>query len=243
MFHIGRSGSTVLGNLLGQHSKIFWDGELYERLFRSYERQGFKVEDQDVEVDPVRVLRKRMHRAGSRFYGCEIKFFHLTLLRTNLADYVTHLHRLGFSHFIVLKRKNYLRVIVSAVITHKLARPHQSIHETPVLTRIELNVNNVQIDRDAKPLLGFLRDYDHKFSELEQYLGGHNMISLTYEDDILDDPYWGYQRVCRFLGIPHGNVTVSYGKTNPFTLNDILLNFDEVARNLKGTAFEWMLYE
>ncbi len=29
MFHVGRSGSTVLGDLLDQHPDIFWDSEIY----------------------------------------------------------------------------------------------------------------------------------------------------------------------------------------------------------------------
>jgi hypothetical protein len=30
MFHAGRSGSTVLGDLLGQHPRVFWDSEIFQ---------------------------------------------------------------------------------------------------------------------------------------------------------------------------------------------------------------------
>ena len=36
MFHPGRCGSTVLGNLLNQHPSIEWDGEIYEPQGRFY---------------------------------------------------------------------------------------------------------------------------------------------------------------------------------------------------------------
>ena len=34
MFHIGRSGSTVVANLLNNHPKILWDGEIYHKLIK-----------------------------------------------------------------------------------------------------------------------------------------------------------------------------------------------------------------
>src|SRR6516225_3158271 len=33
MFHLGRSGSTVLASLLQQNPGVFWDGELFEGYY------------------------------------------------------------------------------------------------------------------------------------------------------------------------------------------------------------------
>ena len=38
MLHTGRSGSTVLGQMLDQHSGVFWDGELLEKRFHRIAR-------------------------------------------------------------------------------------------------------------------------------------------------------------------------------------------------------------
>ncbi|PJF28066.1 MAG: hypothetical protein CUN53_01670 [Phototrophicales bacterium] len=36
MLHLGRTGSTVLGDLLNQHPKILWDSEIYYRFLIGY---------------------------------------------------------------------------------------------------------------------------------------------------------------------------------------------------------------
>ena len=37
MFHVGRSGSTVLASLLQQHPDMYWDGELFDGDYRATE--------------------------------------------------------------------------------------------------------------------------------------------------------------------------------------------------------------
>lgn len=66
---------------------------------------------------------------------------------------------------------------------------------------------------------------------------------MTYEDDISKDPLVGYKRICQFLGAGLEKVSIRFGKTNPFKLSDIIINFEEVERILRGSPFEWMLYE
>ena len=242
MFHVGRSGSTVFADLLGQHPGIFWDAEIYEGIFQEWEQSGIEIGTSELSVvDPVEYVRQRMRLAGSKFYGFEVKFFHLRILNTELADYVKSLPDLGFTHYIVLERKNYLRKIVSSVIAHQISRWHQADRESAV-SSIVLDVDNVQIDRDAKPLMAYLQDYSEKFRALERLLDGQRVLRLTYEDDVSGDPLVGYQRACNFLGIDPHEVSVRLGKTNPFKLTEIIANLDQVEQTLSGTRYEWMLY-
>jgi hypothetical protein len=243
MFHIGRSGSTVLADLLNQHQKVYWNGEIYAKTFEHWERKGFVIGVDPLPVDFTRLLRKKMIGAGEKIYGFEVKFFHLKLINVELTDYIESLHEFGFNHFIVLKRKNYLRKIVSSVIAHQKSQFHQSYHEKANLTRIKLDVDNIQIDFETKPLLAYLQNYHEKFCLLEQLLEGRNSLQLTYEDDIASDPLVSYKRVCDFLQVSYKDVLIRYGKTNPFELSEIIINFEEVERRLCGTSFEWMLYE
>ena len=39
MFHIGRCGSTVVSELLNQHSKIHWESELYTPIFTELQKK------------------------------------------------------------------------------------------------------------------------------------------------------------------------------------------------------------
>ena len=79
MFHMGRCGSTVLAKMLEQHPRIFWDGEIYERVSpRLYHRLG-----------PRGFLRFKQMRAGRRFYGFEVKLLkqqHFRLIDRDMVD-------------------------------------------------------------------------------------------------------------------------------------------------------------
>ena len=121
MFHIGRSGSTVLSDLLGQHSRVFWDGQIYERLFEQLEASSTRVAPGSVaRHNAITALQFRMRAAGERVYGFEVKFFHLRCFGIDLKEYVAHLRALGFTHFVILERRNYLRKILSSVVAHRV---------------------------------------------------------------------------------------------------------------------------
>lgn len=247
MFHIGRSGSTVFADLLNQHPQIYWDGEAYLSLFsKVFESWNEKVEKLEASVPPldlIQFLHDRMAFAGQRYYGFEVKFFHLRLANVALPDYFDQLRQLGFDHFIVLKRRNFLRKIVSSLAARKRAATyHRQVGTQLELTRVYLDVGQIVIDRDAKPLLALLDMYQQCFHELDQYLDIANVLRLTYEDDIAADPRAAYQRACAFLDLAPHSVSVRYGRTNPFPLQEIIINYDEVKRVLADTPFAWMLY-
>lgn len=244
VFHIGRSGSTVLGDLLSQHSAIFWDGEIYPALFGGWEKQHDSTDHSGTDVDPTEYLRARMPRAGGRFYLFEVKPFHLDFFGISLPEYIQSLRHNGTTHFVVLERCNRLRKIVSSVIAReKVGSYHLSPGSEASLQLIELNVDHVRVDRDVRPLLAYLRSYDVSFRELDELLERDELLHLTYEEDIMRDPLVGYRRVLDFLGLDYQGVSVSYGRTNPFELAQMIENFDEVESVLQGTRFEWMLYE
>ena len=94
MLHLGRCGSTVLSKLLDQHPKIYWDGEVFRRIFarRLWETHLIK--------DPFLLLRARMLYARKRYYGFETKChsaYHLSksMLNTTPINYMTSLKELN----------------------------------------------------------------------------------------------------------------------------------------------------
>ena len=112
MFHVGRCGSTVLGDLLDQHPLVKWDREIY---FRRFARNRFELKP----FDSRKYLRHQMVVAGSRFYGFEVKFLenqHLAIVGAGLSDYVQQLRDVGVMHYVILERKNYLRMLISWVV-------------------------------------------------------------------------------------------------------------------------------
>ena len=228
VFHIGRCGSTVLANLLNQHPNIYWDGEIYFRHTNI---------DKDISSNPglvftegERILRSQMPRAGMRFYGIEVQLHQLIPFEIILPKYLQLLKRYGFTHFVVLNRRNYLRKALSSLIALSTGRYDQSIHEKSTCNRVYVNMDNIEIKYDKKPLFSFFDEWDHQYSILDGTLENHqNVLHLTYEDDIMADPYKGYRLFCEFLDLkPHDKVSVLDSRANPFTLQEMIINYDEV---------------
>lgn len=250
MFHIGRSGSTVLGELLARSPEMIWDREIYHLAlkFLRGKKKGYRSVD-NLSFDPIKLVRNRMLlrrfiHPGKRIYGCEIKFYHLRRMGIDLEDYINYLESIGFKSFIILERKNYLRAIVSSIISNrKLKNFHISSGENPQLIQIELDTELLKTDGECKSLLEYLQTHRNDFQRLESILSDRYTLKLTYEEDIASDPRVGARRVYDFLDLGDRRGQVRYGKTNPYPLCEIITNFDEVERVLSGTAFEWMVYD
>lgn len=245
MFHIGRCGSTALATMLRQHREMFWVSEYYESFFREWrkENEGEEIVGK-MPDDAVELLKRSMGNALHRYYGFEIKPFHLRLIEYSMESYFEKLQELGFSHYIILDRKNRLRKIVSSVLAHSdRTKYHQDSKTGAKLKQAHIDVNSVKIDYDDKPLLSFLSDYDSQLSSLNKMIGDKNSLNLTYEEDIQEDPLIGYRRICDFVGLRPKDISARISRTNPFPVRDMIENFEEVENVLKGTSYEWMLYD
>ena len=159
-----------------------------------------------------------------------------------LPEYVERLVRMKFTHFIVLERKNTLRRIASVLVGRSADRWHLTqADREPELARIRFSVEDLNLRGQPKPLLQHLRDSRDTFALLDQCLHGRSVLRLSYEDDVADGPERGYRRVCDFLGLQPSQVSVLLRKTNPFSLREMVTNFEELERALTGTEFAWML--
>jgi len=251
MFHIGRSGSTVLGDLLRQHWQVFWDGEVldgyYGAALEERSRVGSETRSRwNASVyypdDLVGFLRSRMPLAGIRkCYGIEIKFFHLTFNNWEICRFLEVARQLGFSHFIVLERQNWLRKIVSSIVAQRKNVFHQTVNSQAEPTKVILDVKRICIDGEVKPLMAYFDEWTRKFATLRRLLSGDRILELSYERDIEDNPITAYVKCCNFLEIEPFLPEVRLGKTNPFPLDEIVDNWDEVLAALQGTVYEWML--
>ncbi|UCC57309.1 MAG: hypothetical protein JSU75_06210 [Gammaproteobacteria bacterium] len=193
----------------------------------------------------MKYLKYRMLLAGGRCYGFDTQPTQVENLDMTLPGYLEMLEALGFSHFIILERKNHLRRIVSMMIARKTSQLYRRVVVDPSLVRIELEVGQLVLGRgkDLEPrsLVAHLEREQESMRLLKQLLSDRRSLHLVYEDDISSDPIVAYRRVCEFTGIGYYNVSVKYYKTNPFDLAEVLTNFSEVERVLCGTPFEWML--
>lgn len=238
-FHIGRSGSTVLGDLLNQHSAVHWLGEIHEwPEFRAHPAPP------GTGSELIRRLRARLPDVHKPVAGVEAKFYHLHDHGIALGAFLDELRQefsgQGNCRFIVLRRKNYLRKIVSSLAARQrsqwFAKPGARLK--PV--RLEINPERVCIDGDAQPLIDYLQDWDAQFAQLDAALMSEGALPLTYEDDIEQDPRVAYRKVCAWLGLPPEAPEVRYARTTAEPLADIITTMAAVRTALSGTAYAWM---
>ncbi|MEM8505227.1 MAG: hypothetical protein AAF716_18985 [Cyanobacteria bacterium P01_D01_bin.1] len=243
MLHYGRCGSSVLCDLLRQHPRIFWDGEVFTRMFRK------QIQGARFVHDPMLLLRLRMAFAAKRYYGFETKChpaYDLSppVLNTSISSYIASLKQMGYGDFIVLKRQNYLRQQISEEVgRQKGAVWHQPAGATASLHQITIDINCVRLGGYRVSLLEGFAERDHGYANIASSLATDRTLWLTYEDHILHDPVEGYQKSCEFLEVSPREVAIKRGRTNPFPLRDMIQNFAEVEAHLQDTDYEWMLYD
>ncbi len=248
MFHMGRCGSSVLADLLNQHSKIYWDGEIYFPYIREWRAQKQTAShDSSVNIKPeaLKLLKNEMSMAGSNFYGCEVKFHHIKEANLSIPNYIEYISHLNFNNFIILIRRNFLRSIISNRVMYdmEIKKTHIRAAEKTQLQKVKLDIISTGYNGYKKELSEHLKEHEKNFIEIDDLLKGKKVLKLSYEDDISENPQKSYQKICDFLDIIPSNYSVRLGKTNPFKISDLLVNYDEVKEYLSGTNFEWMLYE
>lgn len=244
MFHVGRSGSSVLANMLAQHSDVYWEAELYEKRMAACEKQvgPIVLGDSRCPILPLVELGECIKSHHNKLYGVEVKFFHLKHSDMELGTYIDGLKSLGFDRWILLRRQNLLRVVVSAVIGGKVGKFHAytSKPDYPKMT-IHLDPNNVINDRQSLSLLAFLDGYVEDFRKLEALLSDQDTLSLTYETDIEQNPYVAYEQVMDYLDVTDiGKPKINLRRTNPYPISQLISNIDEVRDYLRGTPYAWM---
>lgn len=237
VFHIGRCGSTVLSDLLDQHPRVYWDGETYGRVIAGIKRSGRSRAD--VHFDPVRYVDRRLSRSGNRWFGFDLKFSHVTEFGQSIEDYVAGLRRAGVTHFVVLRRSNYVRHAISGINGGRRGRYHHRADVPQTLVPFALPLHDVPVDLYRSSLLDHFARWDRLYDEVSR-LVGPAALTITYEEDIAPNPLIGYRRVQDFLGLPAYRPRVRIRKANPEPLGDLIANLDEVRSYLAGSPYAWM---
>lgn len=224
VWHAGRSGSTVLGSLMKQDSRIVWAGEVlhdYSKSARS--RTGHPLRG------AKRLIRRAQRRAGRDVFGIEMKIWHLKHLDTTPERMLEFLNRQGYRHFL-LERRNLLRLIISGEVARESGVYHVKVGDSAPATTI-------RVERET--IADGLRIYAEFYERMRELLP--DAPRLTYEDDILPDPCIAYRKVLGLLDMKPEDVTVGYRRTNARQVLDILTNGEEIAAWLRDTKHAWML--
>jgi LPS sulfotransferase NodH len=246
MTHLGRSGSTVLSQLLQTHSRISCLEEYFSlewiRDQSSYnftcERMSQMISD---EVAKIRAIYP------DHIVGHEIKLMNfLDNPSCSLIEYVkAHADPTQYQH-IVLRRRNVLKRICSVYKASQTKTYHLGADNTAYRSKtFSLDFDKL-VDFDTRQRVAtFPELIDKAIEREEQYLRNFRYndiryLELFYEDDISDNPINAYSRILEFLGLDFESAEIRLSKTGG-NLEKELLNYETLEAQMRGSRHEWML--
>jgi LPS sulfotransferase NodH len=237
MLHPGRCGSTVVAEMLAEHPAIHWAGEIFEPLANTPGAGEPKWVEQTIE--------QSCYSTRARTYGFETKYLpqlHLSAqcINMTLPQYLELLRGLRFTKYIVLERRNYLRRAISGVVGRASSVWHaRDVPSEP--TRVHVDVDAFRTWNETEPLVRLFERMDESSRLLRDELRGDDSLFLVYERDIMNDPFDAYRKICDFLGVQPRSPRPAFQRTNPFPIESMISNLDEVTAALDGTPYAWML--
>lgn len=248
ILHIGRCGSTALSRMLGRTPGVLNGREpLNPRHTRTFERWLLGISSPGLEA-----MRREARLAGARQYVGSLTFGQLCghdLLEA--GETLAALEERGVHRFVILERRNSLRVLVSFLIARETEDWHLTKGDGPRPPRqVRLKVGGEpypefapQVPDDAPDLKRIFTSWSRWYQDLRREAPAAQVLDLSYEDDVLPDLNATYRRTCAFLGVEAAPIQPDLRRTNPQPLSQLVTNLDEVREDLAGTPFAWMTDE
>ena len=242
MLHHGRSGSTVLAKMLSQHSDVQWDDEYFHLLS---ERLIPNVETHKKWSDPLKGLQRRVDSCRGSVYGFETKFKHIWephVLKLSTEEFFQAMDQIGIDHWIVLKRSNYLRMMLSLMRGMATESWHASKGDRNEAGNITVDLENASIGLGvSRPVLEQFQCVDESFEEIAGFFENRKVMHLEYEGDIFEDPRKAYGKICEFLNMKTLAIEPTLQKSAFKPIRDLVSNYEEISSLLQNTKYAWML--
>lgn len=220
----GRTGSTVLTELLNCHPEIFCDVEIFNFLYC-----GSKVRFPNTYIKSCS-KRSSLHKKS--VYGFKVKIAQLRYEHeySNYDKILSGLSEDGWK-FIHLKRVNFLRHKLSSLLAA----------ETKILhIRNGDNTEAKRIVVDFDTILEGIK-YGEEVERIEEEnLKNIPHFKVIYETDILDNSKHQEtaNRIFEYLDLKPHPVSTDLKRITTDRLQDMIINYDEIDKKLRGTRFE-----
>lgn len=219
----GRTGSTLLTDLLNCHDEIFCDVEIFNFLY-SKSRVRFPI-------PYINSCSKRAAIRNKSVYGFKVKIAQLRYEHKykNYDDILLRLRDNGWK-FIYLRRENYLRHKLSNLLITATNIYHKKNGDSPEQKKIHV---------DCNVLMEGIQYSEEVNKTEEENLKSIPHITVVYEKDLLDNSR--HQEVAnnifKFLGLESCKVRSEFKRVTTEKLEDLILNYDEVYNFFKDTKY------
>jgi len=218
----GRSGSTLLANLIRSHPAIQCENEiLNEKRWQGIRRPlGWLVRRL-----PTPYLARLAEQATKPVFGFKLKTGRQVY---DLSGTLYSLHRHGW-RLIALQRRDALQQTFSWAVAQATGHWQRTAHGQTPLQRVTLDPDHFLRDlriclADRQTLTKLLQPLPH--------------LALIYEDDLQHSDQWPATaaRLCTFLSVPPAPLTSRIIKTWDRPYAEVVTNYDELVRLAKREA-------
>ena len=214
IFAQGRSGSSLLVDLMRSHPDVHCDEEILDRRV----------------LLPSAWVRAHRRRHPDSHYGFKVKPYQLTVdQRLDPRAWLTRMHDRGW-RLIRLTRRTVLRHALSNMVAEHVGRYVFRGGSAPEASPITVDVDM---------LLGAMAVRTEQAGLERGALAGLPYVQVTYEDDLLDARAHQatLDRISAGIGLPSANARTDVRRITGDDLRETIANYDEVASAVGGT--EW----
>lgn len=223
IFAQGRTGSTLLIDLLDSHPQIHCDGEILDTR-RRFLLRFF------LEAKSGRWRRKKT-------YGFSVRIKHIVDNQKirDAGSFLADLYRGGWN-IIYLKRRNILRQTVSVFVVKYRNKWERFLSDPP---------ERVAIRIDCKEFLRRMKIRERSLKDEEKALAGLPHLALVYEDHLLKSEHHQLtlDGIFEWLGVPSAPVGTNLVKITPEKLSDFIENYDEFIKAVNDAGYARFLDE
>ena len=207
IFGQGRTGSTLLVNLLNQHPAIYSDNELLQRKFSN----------------PIQYLQGRALMHNRRVYGLKVKSHHLMkyLEMETSKPFIHNLYNKGWK-IIYIRRSNFFRHALSNEIAKK--RGYFFKDQAEFKSKGKVHIDPEAFRKAIKARFKFW--YDE-----QETLEGLDYKEVIYEDNLFNDEqkFETVSRLYQYLGVdPDFKPTIPFIRSTSDNLSEIIANYAEL---------------
>ncbi len=215
----GRSGSSVLLDLIGSHPDVYCESEIFN------EKVAARL------LKPWDYLHARADLSPKPAYGCKMKIYQMTDDQgiESPHQFMLDLHVGGWK-VIHLVREDLFRKALSLVVAETRGQ---------FLDRKSGGTGVDSIAIDPARLEAAMRERRNADEAELAALEGIPHVRVTYEEDLLDaaNHQAVSDRVLEYLGLESAPVETRYVKTSRGHVSDYVTNYSDVHEYLTGTEF------
>lgn len=249
LVHLGRSGSTVVGDLLGQHSRLDWAGEIWTQ---AHQAGTATIQTASDFLDLPRAVSRVSNKER---FGFELKFINLRYFEQSIgkADwnrFIELILSLASEQYtpMLLIRRNVLRRLVSCRLAAETGVWHRRAGDQIASAErgkaVSLPVDEFE-DWDTGHrgrLIDVIGDCVDWNNRLEEAFRCRSWLTLSYEEHVSASPRLAYRRIIENLGLTVEQASSPLQVTAANRpLHEVVSNWSEVSEHVKNSPHSWML--